>query len=58
LAPPGFSGHGLLFVTSAVQAGVSAFKIRSQTGDASDTMLVRYVRDGELFIDNAAGALL
>jgi hypothetical protein len=41
-----------------VQAGVSTLKIRGQTGHASDAMLARYVRDGELFIDNAAGALL
>ena len=58
--PIGFSGHSLRagFATSAVQAGVSTLKIRSQTGHASDAMLARYVRDGELFVDNAAGALL
>ena len=58
--PAGFSGHSLRagFATSAVQAGVSTLKIRSQTGHASDAMLARYVRDGELFVDNAAGALL
>jgi len=58
--PSGFSGHSLRtgFATSAVQAGVSTLKIRSQTGHASDAMLARYVRDGELFVDNAAGALL
>jgi integrase len=58
--PTGFSGHSLRagFATSAVQAGVSTLKIRSQTGHASDAMLTRYVRDGELFVDNAAGALL
>jgi integrase len=58
--PTGFSGHSLRagFATSAVQAGVSTLKIRSQTGHASDAMLARYVRDGELFVDNAAGALL
>ena len=58
--PAGFSGHSLRagFATSAVQAGVSTPKIRSQTGHASDAMLARYVRDGELFVDNAAGALL
>ena len=55
--PTGFSGHSLRagFATSAVQAGVSTLKIRSQTGHASDAMLARYVRDGELFVDNAAG---
>ena len=58
--PSFFSGHSLRagFATSAVQAGVSTFKIRSQTGHASDAMLARYVRDGELFLNNAAGALL
>lgn len=58
--PTGFSGHSLRagFATSAVQAGVSTFKIRSQTGHVSDAMLARYVRDGELFVDNAAGAVL
>jgi integrase len=58
--PAGFSGHSLRagFATSAVQAGVSTPKVRQQTGHASDAMLARYVRDGELFVDNAAGALL
>ncbi len=58
--PTGFSGHSLRagFATSAVQAGVSTLKIRGQTGHASDAMLARCVRDGELFVDNAAGALL
>jgi hypothetical protein len=39
-------------------ASVSAHKIRAQTGHASDAMLACYVRDGEMFTDNAAGALL
>jgi integrase len=58
--PTGFSGHSLRagFATSAVQAGVSTLKIRAQTGHASDAMLGRYIRDGELFVGNAAGALL
>jgi Phage integrase family len=58
--PTGFSGHSLRagFATSAVQAGVSTLRIRSQTGHASDAMLARYVRDGELFFENPAGALL
>jgi hypothetical protein len=46
------------FATSAAQAGASAFKIRAQTGHASDAMLGRYIRDGEIFVGNAAGALL
>jgi integrase len=58
--PSGFSGHSLRagFATSAAQAGVSTLKIRAQTGHASDAMVSRYVRDGELFVGNAAGILL
>jgi integrase len=56
----GYSGHSLRagLATSATRAGVSTFKIRQQTGHASDAMLSRYVRDGELFLGNAAGILL
>ena len=56
----GYSGHSLRsgFATSAAQAGVSSWKIRAQTGHASDAMLSRYIREGELFNDNAAGQLL
>ena len=58
--PTGYSGHSLRagLATSAAMAGVSMLKIRAQTGHASDAMLGRYIRDGELFVDNAAGALL
>ena len=58
--PEGFSGHSLRagFATSAAQAGVSTLKIRAQTGHASDTTLARYVRDGDMFTGNAAGAVL
>ncbi|WP_246658125.1 site-specific integrase [Afipia massiliensis] len=58
--PVGYSGHSLRagLATSAAQAGVSSWKIRQQTGHASDAMLARYIRDGELFTANAAGALL
>ena len=44
--------------SSGPQAGVLSLKIRAQTGHASDAMLARYVRDGEMFVGNAAGALL
>ena len=46
--PTGYSGHSLRagFATSATRAGVSTFKIRQQTGHASDAMLSRYVREG------------
>jgi integrase len=60
LEPDEYSGHSLRagFATSAAAAGVSSWKIRQQTGHASDAMLARYIRDGELFVDNAAAALL
>jgi integrase len=58
--PKEYSGHSLRagLATSAAQAGVPTWKIRQQTGHASDAMLARYIRDGELFTDNASGALL
>ena len=58
--PEGYSGHSLRagFATSAAQAGASTIKIRQQTGHASDAMLSRYIRDGELFVGNAAGVIL
>ena len=60
LDPTRYSGHSLRagLATSAAQAGVPTWRIRAQTGHASDAMLARYVRDGELFTENAAGALL
>lgn len=60
LDPVGYSGHSLRagFVTSAAQAGAPSWKIRSQTGHKSDAMLARYVRDGNLFVDNPTGMLL
>lgn len=60
LDPSGFSGHSLRagFATSAAMAGVAFWRIRQQTGHTSDAMLGRYVRDNELFTENAAGALL
>jgi integrase len=60
LDPTKFSGHSLRagLVTSAVQAGVSSWKLKAQTGHKSDAILSRYVRDANIFIDNAAGAVL
>jgi integrase len=60
LDPARYSGHSLRagLATSAAQAGVPTWRIRTQTRHASDAMLSRYIRDGELFTDNAAGALL
>ena len=59
LDPSKYSGHSLRagLATSAATAGVASWKIRQQTGHASDAMLNRYIRDGELFRDNAAGAI-
>ncbi|SFM43217.1 site-specific integrase [Nitrosomonas communis] len=55
-----YSGHSLRagLVTSAAQAGVSSWKIRQQTGHKSDAMLQRYIRDANIFTDNAAGGVL
>ena len=60
LDPAPYSGHSLRagLATSAAQAGVPTWRIRAQTRHASDAMLSRYIRDGELFTDNAAGMLL
>ncbi len=38
--------------------GTSATNRRHPWGGTPDAMLARYIRDGELFADNAAGALL
>lgn len=59
-SPEGYSGHSLRagLATSAAMAGVSTWKIRQQTGHASDAMLQRYVRNGDLFNENACGFLL
>jgi integrase len=60
MSPEGYSGHSLRagLATSAAQARVPLWKIRQQTGHASEAMLTRYIRDGELFANNAAGAVL
>lgn len=60
LDPTKYSGHSLRagLVTSAAQAGVSSWKIRQQTGHSSDAMLARYIRSTQIFVDNAAGAVL
>jgi integrase len=58
--PEGYSGHSLRagLATSAIKAGVPSYKVRAQTGHASDLMLARYVRDAGMFDGNAAGVLL
>lgn len=56
LNPERYSGHSLRagLATSAAQHGISSWKIRAQTGHKSDAMLTRYIRDGDLFNNNAA----
>ena len=60
LDPAKYAGHSLRsgLVTSAAQLGVSSWKIRQQTGHKSDAMLARYIRDANIFVDNAAGVVL
>jgi len=60
LDPAQYSGHSLRagLATSAALARVPTWRIRAQTRHASDAMLARYIRDGEMFTENAAGALL
>ena len=55
-----YSGHSLRagLVTSASKAGVSLVKIQQQTGHRSVAMLTRYIRDAQVFENNAAGLLL
>ncbi|KVK48227.1 hypothetical protein L901_04815 [Agrobacterium sp. D14] len=58
--PTLFSGHSLRagFATSAAQAGASTHKIRQVTGHRSEASLARYIRDADLFADNAAARVL
>jgi integrase len=55
-----FSGHSLRagLATAAAAAGKSERAIMRQTGHRSEVMLRRYIRDGELFLENAAEGLL
>lgn len=52
-----FSGHSLRagLATSAAAAGVGERSIMQQTGHKSERMVRKYIRDGALFRDNAAG---
>lgn len=52
-----FSGHSLRagLATSAAAAGAAERSIMKQTRHKSEAMVRRYIRDGELFRDNAAG---
>jgi integrase len=55
-----YSGHSLRagLITSAAMLGVSIWKIKAQSGHRTDAMVSRYVRDADIFTDNAAGAIL
>lgn len=54
-----FAGHSLRagLATQAAINGASERSIMKQTGHKSAAMVRRYIRDGELFRDNAAGRL-
>lgn len=56
LDPELFAGHSLRsgLATSAAQQNKRREKIRAQTGHKSDKMLDRYIREADLFRDNAA----
>lgn len=57
LDPEHYSGHSLRagFVTSAAGAGVDEASIMKQTGHRSSRVLRKYVREANLFRNNAAG---
>jgi integrase len=59
LDPALYAGHSLRagLATSAAAAGVSERAIMAQTGHKSLPMVRRYIRDGQLFRENAAAAL-
>jgi len=60
LDPTRVSGHSLRagLATAAAKAGKSERSIMAQTGHRSAQMVRRYIRDGELFSENAAAGLL
>jgi integrase len=59
LAAPSFAGHSLRsgLATSSAAAGASERAIMNQTGHRSLTTLRRYIRDGNLFRENAAAVV-
>ena len=59
LDPARFAGHSLRagLATAAAIAGASERSIMAQTGHKSVGMVRRYIRDGDLFRDNAAAAV-
>jgi integrase len=59
LAAAEFSGHSLRsgLATTAARGGASERSIMKQTGHRSTAMVRRYIREAELFSDNAAAKL-
>lgn len=59
LDPARYSGHSLRagLATSAAAAGVTERIIMQQTGHKSERMVRKYIREGNLFRENAAGAV-
>ncbi len=59
LDPANYAGHSLRagLATSAAAAGVSERAIMAQTGHRSVAIARRYIREGSLFRENAAGAV-
>ena len=57
LDPQDYAGHSLRagLATSAAAAGVSERAIMAQTGHRSLAIVRRYIREGNLFLENAAG---
>ncbi|MHB9133541.1 MAG: site-specific integrase [Armatimonadota bacterium] len=59
LDPTRYSGHSLRagLATAAAAAGVSERVIMAQTGHKSEHMVRKYIREGSLFRENAAGSV-
>ncbi len=59
LDPTRYSGHSLRagFVTSAASAGAPTWRIKAQTGHASDALVGRYIRLGDPFAANAVSSV-
>ncbi len=59
LDPTRYSGHSLRagFVTTAATAGAPAWRIKAQTGHASDALVGRYIRLSDPFAANAVSSM-
>ena len=57
--PADYSGHSLRagLATSSARDGKPFHKIKAETRHRSDVTLLKYIRDAELFEDNAADLL-